>query len=70
MPKCCGCSADGLVLMSSVTLVLDGVLIEPPPPALPLSATAQGNSWALGSMALTTTLQGAAGMKTHKGVTV
>jgi hypothetical protein len=57
------CSADGLVLMSSLTLVLDGVLIEPPPPTLPISATAQGNSWAMGSMALTATQPGPAGVR-------
>lgn len=57
------CSADGLVLMSSLTLVLDGVLIDPPPPTLPMSATAQGNSWAQGSMTLTATQQGPAGMR-------
>lgn len=43
--RCMSCSADGLVLMSDLSLVLDGVLIDPPPPTLPLSATAQ-TSWA------------------------
>jgi hypothetical protein len=45
-------SADGEVLMSSLTLVLDGVLIEPPPPTLPLSATVQGSIWALATLGL------------------
>lgn len=44
--RCVSCSADGLVLMSDLSLVLDGVLIDPPPPTLPLSATAQGSGWA------------------------
>lgn len=43
-------SVDGLVLMSSLTLVLDGVLIEPPPTVLPLSATAHTGSLASGSL--------------------
>lgn len=44
------CSADGLVLMSSLSLVLDGVLFEPPPPTLAPSATSQANSWALATL--------------------
>lgn len=49
---CAACSADGHVMMSSLTLVLDGVLIEPPPPSLPLSATVQGSNWALATVGL------------------
>ncbi|WIA33170.1 hypothetical protein OEZ86_006317 [Tetradesmus obliquus] len=37
-------SVDGLVMMSSLTLVLDGILTEPPPLALPPSATAAGSA--------------------------
>jgi hypothetical protein len=38
------CSVDGLVIMSSLSLVLDGILTEPPPLALPPSATAAGSA--------------------------
>jgi hypothetical protein len=38
------CSVDGLVMMSSLSLVLDGILTERPPLALPPSATAAGSA--------------------------
>jgi len=60
------CSADGVVFMSSVSLVLDGVLIEPPPPALPLSATVQGSSGTIGSYTgVTGTATGLGALGTH-----
>lgn len=34
------CSADGLVMMGSISLVLDGLMSEPPTVALPPSAVA------------------------------
>ncbi|KAF8067333.1 CFAP57 [Scenedesmus sp. PABB004] len=44
-------SADGLVLMSRVSLVLDGLLCEPPPLALPPSAMAAGSTAAAAAAA-------------------
>jgi hypothetical protein len=38
------CSADGLVMMSKMSLVLDGILTEPPPSALPPSGLAASSA--------------------------
>eukprot|EP00878_Enallax_costatus_P010135 GHUV01010580.1.p1 GENE.GHUV01010580.1~~GHUV01010580.1.p1 ORF type:complete len:1050 (+),score=361.27 GHUV01010580.1:412-3561(+) len=46
-------SADGLVMMSSITLVLDGILTDPPPPALPPSASVASTAAAVAAQMVT-----------------